>query len=159
MDSYIWVRQGCLTSKNLHQLCVDTGCSLEDLPGFYAGKIFFFCKSSVHKFKGTIRALTVGLIVGLGSSYYPNREELQPRAMVVMLQGCARRPSLPTRADYKNINSRVKSWVLDRMGEEIYQVFFCYVYHNSEKSLLKSILQSVTNISQQRINLKKNYHQ
>ena len=33
MDPYTWTGQGCPTSKNLHQLCVDTGCSLEDLQG------------------------------------------------------------------------------------------------------------------------------
>ena len=32
MDTYAWLCQCWLTSKNLHQLCIDTGCSLEDLP-------------------------------------------------------------------------------------------------------------------------------
>ena len=35
MDSYTWICQCWLTSKNffLHQFCVDVGCCLEDLPG------------------------------------------------------------------------------------------------------------------------------
>ena len=33
VDSYTWTHQYWSTSKNLHQLCVDTRCSLEDLSG------------------------------------------------------------------------------------------------------------------------------
>ena len=37
MNSYTWVHQCRLTSKDLYQFCADTGCSLEDLPGVMIG--------------------------------------------------------------------------------------------------------------------------
>ena len=33
MNSYTWTHQCLLTSKDLHHLCADTGCSLENVPG------------------------------------------------------------------------------------------------------------------------------
>ena len=33
MDFYTWMCQCWPTRKDLHQLCADTRCSLEDLPG------------------------------------------------------------------------------------------------------------------------------
>ena len=37
MDFYTWINQCWLANKNyIHQLCMDTGCSLEDLPKMMA---------------------------------------------------------------------------------------------------------------------------
>ena len=38
LDSYTWIHLCWLTSKDLHQLCMDTGYCLEDLPSMMANR-------------------------------------------------------------------------------------------------------------------------